>query len=412
MDFHTHSRFSRACSKNLTLPNIARACEIKGIDIVSTADFTHPKWIKECEEGLVETSDGLFQLKDQSSQTRFILATEVACIFKQGEKTRRLHLILLAPSLQAVYKLNAVLEEQGRNLRADGRPILGISGKELLKIILDIDPRYEMIPAHAWTPWFAVFGSKSGFDSLEECFDEFTPHIHAIETGLSSDPKMNWQLSQLDRILLVSNSDAHSPENFGREANAMNLNEVTYQEILDIMRSPSHENMMYTIEFYPEEGKYHADGHRDCAFFCNPEETKKMKGECPRCKKQLTVGVLNRINELADRAYGFRPNGAIDAKYIVPLKELIASIVGVGKTSKKINELYNHATRSLGSEFHILLDAQIADIRSAMGAHIAQGIERMRAGDVHVKPGYDGEYGIVSVKKPGEEWDKKQMTLI
>ncbi|MAG11666.1 MAG: DNA helicase UvrD [Parcubacteria group bacterium] len=412
IDFHSHSRYSRACSKNLTIPNISRACELKGIDIIGTADFTHPKWIRECEENLKEVSEGLFGLKDGSSKTKFMLATEVACIYKQGGATRRLHLVLLAPSFQAVHKLIKVLEAQGRNLHSDGRPILGLSGKELLSILLEIDPRFEMIPAHAWTPWFAVFGSKSGFDSLEECFEELTPHIHAIETGLSSDPIMNWQLSALDNITLVSNSDAHSPDNFGREANVMDLENPSYDDILNVIRKKDREKFLYTIEFYPEEGKYHADGHRDCDVMLAPEETAKLKGECPKCKKPLTVGVRNRVNELADRAHGFEPENKIPFKHIVPLRETISAVVGVGKKSKKVAGIYDRLVGVIGNEFEILLDLPIERIEQATNKHIAEAVKRVREGNVFVSPGYDGVYGTVSVTKPGETMGVKQLSLV
>jgi len=412
IDFHSHSRYSRACSKNLTIPNISRACELKGIDIIGTADFTHPKWIRECEENLKEVSEGLFGLKDGSSKTKFMLATEVACIYKQGGATRRLHLVLLAPSFKAVHKLVKVLEAQGRNLHSDGRPILGLSGKELLSIMLGIDPRFEMIPAHAWTPWFAVFGSKSGFDSLEECFEELTPHIHAIETGLSSDPIMNWQLSALDDITLVSNSDAHSPDNFGREANVMDLKNPSYEEILQTIRNKDRSKFLYTIEFYPEEGKYYADGHRDCNVVLTPEETAKLKGLCPKCGKMLTVGVRNRVNKIADRAHGFEPKDKIPFKHIVPLRETISAVVGVGKKSKKVAGIYDRLVGVIGSEFEILLDLPIEKIEQATDKHIAQAVHRVRTGDVIVTPGYDGVYGKVSVTKPGEITGTKQLNLV
>ncbi len=412
LDFHSHSRFSRACSPQLTIQNIARACEIKGIDIVGTSDFTHPLWFKECQEQLEETSSGLFSLENKTSPTQFILATEVACIYKHAGATRRLHLILLAPSFDAVKKLIHVFNTQGRNLHSDGRPILGLSGKELLKIMLDIDERCELIPAHAWTPWFAVFGSKSGYNSLEECFEELTPYIHAIETGLSSDPKMNWQVSALDNITLVSNSDAHGLENFGREANVLDLSFNSYDEILQVVRGQTRKKFLYTLEMFPEEGKYHTDGHRDCHISLTPQQTKKLGGICPKCKKQLTVGVLNRVNELGDRAYGFKPEHAIDYKSCVPLKEIIASVIGVQKSSKKIGIIYQQLIEKVGNEFYILLDAHISDIAIASSTEIAEGIRRVRFGEVHVIPGYDGEYGVVSVLKPGETIGLKQMSLM
>ncbi len=277
LDLHIHSKYSRACSKDLELPKIAKACETKGIDIVATGDFTHPGWFKHMEESLVEDNGGLYKLKDQNSPTRFILSTEVACIYKHRDATRRLHLVLLAPNLEAVAKLNAALEGRKVNLRSDGRPIMGLPAKELLKLMLDIDPGFMMIPAHAWTPWFAVFGSKSGYDNLQDCFEELTPHIKAIETGLSSDPTMNRRLSGLDNIVLVSNSDAHSLEKLGREANVFGFRdekEIDYTNILKIIKTGDKSRFLYTIEFYPEEGKYHFDGHRACGVSLEPKETK------------------------------------------------------------------------------------------------------------------------------------------
>src|SRR3989338_2495889 len=298
LDFHIHSKYSRACSKQLELPTIAMACEKKGINIVATGDFTHPAWFSSIQEELTEGTEGIFKLKKGKSPTRFVLATELSCIYKHRDAVRRLHHIVLAPSLEAVAKLNKKLEDRGCNIRSDGRPILGLPSKDLLSTLLDIDERFELIPAHAWTPWFAVFGSKSGYDSLEECFEELTPRIHAIETGLSSDPPMNRRLSALDDIILVSNSDAHSPDKLGREANVFDMTGGTYQEILDILHGPERHKFLYTIEFYPEEGKYHMDGHRDCDVCLDPEESKRNGNKCPRCGKTLTLGVLHRVAEL------------------------------------------------------------------------------------------------------------------
>src|SRR3989344_8964803 len=263
LDLHIHSRYSRACSSDLELPKIAKACEQKGIDIVVTGDFTHPAWIKHIKENLVEDRKGIYKLKDNNSKTRFILGTEISCIYKHKDATRRVHLLILAPSIEAVEKFNAILTEKGVNIRSDGRPIMGLSAKAVLRIILAIDPRFMMIPAHIWTPWFAVFGSKSGYNALEDCFEELTSHIRAAETGLSSDPTMNHRLSALDNITLVSNSDAHSLEKLGREANVFefaNEQDINYDEITRIIKTGDKKKFLYTIEFYPEEGKYHFDG--------------------------------------------------------------------------------------------------------------------------------------------------------
>ena len=434
-DLHIHSKYSRACSPQLELPKIAAACVRKGIDICATGDYTHPAWLAHIKENLEEIGHaGLFKLRTDSDSSlrvgmtskdssysfgmtggrvgmtrggvgevndvRFILSTEVACIYRHKDKTRRLHHVILAPNIVAVEKLGGELEKRGKNLRADGRPILGMSSQELLKILLDIDPRFYLIPAHAWTPWFAIFGSKSGYDSIEECFDELSPHVRTIETGLSSDPTMNRRLSQLDDIVLVSNSDAHSLENLGREANCFAFekeSDITYDEIVKIVQTGDRKKFLYTIEFYPEEGMYYVDGHRDCGVSMLPQETKKIKKICPKCKKELTIGVLHRVDDLADRDEKNIPTDKfIPHKYIVPLREIIASVFDVGKASKKVAAEYDNLITALGSEFHILLHCEIAKIQTAASKpNIAIAIANMRAGKVKVLPGFDGQYGTV-----------------
>jgi len=303
LDLHIHSRYSRACSPRLTLVNIEQTCRFKGIDIIATGDFTHPEWFKSIKEELVETghNTGLYKLKTaQDDKIKFILSTELSLIYKDGDRARRIHLVVQAPNISAVEELNKQLSKK-YNIHSDGRPILGISAPDLVAMLLKIDSKFLIYPAHIWTPWFAVFGSKSGFDSLEECFKEQTKHIYAIETGLSSDPAMNWRLSALDKLTILSNSDAHSLANIGREANVMEISEpITYQKIYDHIKNRT--GMKFTIEFYPEEGMYHFDGHRDCRFSCSPEETRKIKNICPVCHKPLIIGVLNRVDDLADRA--------------------------------------------------------------------------------------------------------------
>lgn len=421
VDLHIHSKYSRACSPLLELPNIAAACVTKGIDICATGDYTHPGWLKHIKENLEEVGEsGLYRLKcpisnfkypiksqcpmtnDQVSGVRFILSTEVACIYRHKDKTRRLHHVILAPNIAAVEKLVGELEKRGKNLRADGRPILGMSSQELLKILLDIDSQFYLIPAHAWTPWFAIFGSKSGYDSIEECFDELAPHVRTIETGLSSDPLMNRRLSQLDNITLVSNSDAHSLENLGREANVLsfeNESDVNYGELVRIIREGDKKKFLYTIEFYPEEGMYHVDGHRACGVSMLPSESKKLKKICPQCKKELTIGVLHRVDDLADRSEKKIPAGEfISHKYIVPLREIIGEVLGVGKTSKKVAVEYDKLVTNLGSEFKILLNQEVKVIeRYAGDENIAVAIANMRAGLVRVTPGFDGQYGQINL---------------
>ena len=443
LDLHIHSRYSRACSPSLELPKIAAACAAKGIDIVATGDFTHPAWLAHIKDKLVEIGNtGLYKLKESPApptpslaegdiasppfskrgsggvaEVKFILSTEVACIYKHAGKTRRLHLVILAPNLKAVDKLIEVLEKRGVNLKSDGRPIMGLSGKEILKILLAIDPGFMLIPAHAWTPWFAVFGSKSGYDSLEECFEELTPHISAIETGLSSDPAMNHRLSQLDNIILVSNSDAHSLENLGREANVFEFTdegEINYGEISRIIKEGDRNKFLYTIEFYPEEGMYHFDGHRACGVCLSPQETKKNKFICPKCKKPLTVGVLHRVDDLADREENNIPaDKFIPHKYIVPLREIIGKVFEVGKGSKKVVKEYDQMIKNLGNEFSILLDKDIKEIEAKVSdKNIALAIVNMRSGTVKVSPGYDGEYGTVEVLPPDLKKGAKQSRLL
>jgi len=411
-DWHLHSRFSRACSKDLTLENNALWCEKKGVSVLGTADFTHPKWFKELEEKLVEAEQGMYRLKNPTQsplakgggqgleKMRYMFTTELSQMYRRGDKGRRVHNIVMAPSLESVRKINQWLSGEGFNLKADGRPILGLDSEELYKRLKDIDDRVIIIPAHAWTPWFAIFGSKSGFDSIQECFGEMSEYIYAIETGLSSDPLMNRQLSTLDDVMLISNSDAHSPRNFGREANVFELapDEVTYDEFVRILREKDTSKFKYTIEFYPEEGKYHADGCAGCGFWCQPQETKKLKGRCKQCGKPLTIGVLARVNELADRKIDKIPDGQVPYKSIVPLQEIIAEAFGLkGTSGKKVQAMYEQMVGAIADEFTILLDIPIDEIENDSTPAIAEAIRRMRAGEMNIRPGYDGVYGQVKI---------------
>jgi len=399
-DFHIHSKYSRACSRDLELPNIAAGCVRKGIDIVSTGDFTHPKWFEHIKGNLVEENDGIYQLKTYNLKltTKFLLGTELSCIKKHKGETRRLHLCVFAPNIETVEKFNNKLDGMGFNLKSDGRPILGLTAKQLLEIMLEVDERMVLIPAHAWTPWFGVFGSKGGYDSLQDCFEELTPHIFAIETGLSSDPAMNWRCSMLDKIALVSNSDAHSCAKLGREANVMEFEtekDITYDNIMNRIRN---QQIKYTIEFFPEEGKYHFDGHRDCKFVCHPKETKRLGGICPKCKKPLVIGVMNRVEELADVSEkDIKTSARASYKSLVPLPEIIADVLGVGVSSKKVKEAYEDLIKKLGNEFYILIDAKLSEIEKASSQEIFDAIDRVRRGDIFVQPGYDGEFGVVKV---------------
>jgi len=403
LDLHLHSKFARACSPRLTLSNMAAVAERKGVDIIACGDFTHPSWFSAIKSELEEVeSSGLYRLKDNSSATLFILSTEVSLVYKDGGKSRRIHLVVQAPSLESVMKLNKYLGTK-YNIRADGRPILGISAPAFVRLCLNIDNHFLIYPAHVWTPWYAVFGSKSGFNSLEDCFHEETKNIYAYETGLSSDPSMNWRLSALDKLTCLSNSDAHSLENIGREANIMSLFKDSYDNIYRVIKNNlrsqdlKQEGMMATIEFYPEEGLYHLDGHRLCNFSCEPEVSSSLKNICPVCDRPLVIGVLNRVNDLADRPLGFQPDKAVPFRRLVELDKIIAESLGLkNRQAKKVITIYNKLIESLGSELSILMDADIISIR-ALDPLVALGIERMRAGELRIVPGFDGQYGRVTV---------------
>lgn len=409
LDAHIHSRYSRACSPDLTLPNIEIACEIKGIDIVATGDFTHPRWFLHIKKELAETSagSGLYYLKSsQNKKVKFMLSSEVALIYKDQNKVRKIHLVIHAPSIEAVEKLNDEWSKRF-NLRSDGRPILGMSAPQLVKDCLKIDERFLIYPAHIWTPWFAVFGSKSGFDSMTECFGEETKNIYAYETGLSSDPEMNWRLSALDKLTLLSSSDAHSLANIGREATVLDLDKITYNEIYQAIKKKDTKKIKETIEFYPEEGMYHFDGHRACHFSCSPEESKKNKGMCPVCKKPLTLGVAYRAGELADGLLGFIPKNVPGYRKLVGLEKIIAESFNVkSRQSKKVQLEYRKLIKGLGSELDILLNVDLKEIEKMTTTLIAEGIRRVRMGELIVHPGFDGEYGIVNIFSDKEKSKK------
>lgn len=394
-DFHIHSKYSRATSPLMDLENLDRWAKIKGINVLGTGDFTHPRWFEDIKKELRPAEPGLFKLKNSDSGTRFILTSEISCIYSKKGKVRKVHIIIFAPSIEAAEKINKKLGEIG-NLMADGRPILGLDAKELARIALEADKDCLVVPAHAWTPWFSVFGSKSGFNSLEECFEEYTKYIYAIETGLSSDPAMNWRLSQLDKITLISNSDSHSLPKIGREANVFDT-ELSYKGIADALKTKDKKKFLYTIEFFPEEGKYHYDGHRLCGVSLKPQESKKYNNICPRCGKPLIIGVLNRVDELADRPEGFTPENAIPFKNLIPLNEVIAESLGVSVVAKEVSEYYNNLIKNLGPELKILLESTKKEIESKSSPEIADGIIRMREGKVSIDPGYDGVYGKIKI---------------
>jgi len=392
----------------MDIENLDKWAKIKGIQVLGTGDFTHPKWLKELRENLEPVEPGLFKFKKSDSGVRFILTVEISSIYSKNNRTRKIHNIIFAPDFETVEKINAHLGWIG-NLKSDGRPILGLDAKELAKIILNVSEDCLIVPAHAWTPWFSVFGSNSGFDSIEECFEEFSKYIYSIETGLSSDPAMNWRLSALDNITLISNSDAHSPHKLGREANVLDLKKIDYRSIIKAIKQPHSEDcrFLYTIEFFPEEGKYHFDGHRNCGICLSPEESKKYNNLCPKCGKPITIGVMNRINKLADRPVGAKPAKAIPFKSLIPLEEIIADVLRVGVGTKQVTEYYKELIKRIGSEIKILLEAGRSEIMAASLPEIAEGVIRVREGRINVKPGYDGEYGKISILGDKEKKENK-----
>lgn len=400
VDLHIHSKYARACSQLLTPENLAIWADKKGVSILGTGDFTHPKWMEDLGE-LVEMEEGLYGTKDHA--VRFMYTAEIASIYKQGDKLRRVHNLVFAPSREVAQKFNKALEDRGANLKSDGRPIMGIHCDELVRIAKDIHPSMEVIPAHAWTPHFGVFGSLSGFNSLEEAYGEESKYIWAIETGLSSDPAMNWQVQNLDNITLISNSDPHSLHRLGREANVLEIDpkNLSYAEIIRVFRGRNPKEFLYTIEFFPEEGRYHLDGHRDCKFSCLPEKTKELGGVCPVCGKQLLRGVQYRVEELASRPIGFRPESVIPFRNVLSLEEVISQALDVGVGSKKVQGLYERMV-SQTKEFNILLDLPQEEIIPLADPLVVAAVIRMREGTFHIQPGYDGEYGKVELYTEAE----------
>ena len=394
-DFHIHSKYSRATSPQMDLSHLDTAAKIKGIKVLGTGDFTHPEWFNNLKEKLTPVEPGLFKLRNIESETRFILTSEISCIYSKNNRVRKIHILVFAPDFQTVEKINTQLGWIG-NLKSDGRPILGLDAKELAKIVLNINSDCLIVPAHIWTPWFSLFGSKSGFDSIEECFEEYSKYIFAGETGLSSDPKMNWRWSALDKITLISNSDAHSLPKLGREANVFDT-ELSYDAITEAIKQKDPKKFLYTIEFFPEEGKYHYDGHRNCNVSLSPQETRKYNGICPVCGKPLTVGVLYRVEELADRPEGFTPENTIPFKSLIPLEEIIAESLGVGTGTKEVEKEYQNLIQKFDSEFNVLLEVPDSDLKSETLPEITEAISRVRQGKVSVEPGYDGVFGKIRI---------------
>ncbi len=409
-DFHIHSKYSRATSPRMDLENLNKWAEIKGIKVLGTGDFTHPAWLKELKDKLEPAESGLFKIKNSDKQTRFILTAEISCIYSKKGKVRKIHIVVFAPSFEVVDKINARLDLIG-NLQSDGRPILGLDAKELARIVLDASEDCLIVPAHIMTPWFSLFGSKSGFDSLNECFEEYSKYIYALETGLSADPEMIWRMPDGQRLTLLSNSDAHSPEKIGREANVFDT-DISYPAILEAIKSKDPNRFLYTIEFFPQEGKYHYDGHRACDLRLSPEETKKYNNICPNCGRGLTIGVLNRIEQISQHPKGFKPDNTIPFKSLVPLREIISESLGMTITSKKVDEEYNNLIEKLGSELGILIDLSKQDLESAATPEVVEGITRVRNGNLIIEPGYDGVFGTVKIFSEQEpRASSKQTTL-
>jgi len=394
-DFHLHSKFSRATSREMEVETLGQWAKKKGITLLGTGDFTHPTYFAELQSKLEPFGNGLLRLKKGDQGVRYILTTELSNIYNQDGKVRRIHTLIFAPSFEVVERINSRLGSLGK-LSSDGRPIFSFTARDLAKMILDISGDCLLIPAHAWTPWFSIFGANSGFDSIEECFGEMSPHIHAIETGLSSDPEMNWRLSRLDPITLISNSDAHSPNRLGREANAFDC-ALDYKEITEAIRRKDRRKLLYTIEFFPEEGKYHYDGHRQCGVIFSPSQTKANQYLCPTCHKKLTVGVMHRVEELSDRPGGFIPKNAIPSVHLIPLEEIIAEAMGFKVGTKSVDAEYESLVERGGSEFHILLESTPNELATFVPKKILEGIIRMRQGKVSIIPGHDGVYGKVTL---------------
>lgn len=425
-DVHLHSYYSRATSKDLNLEHLNLWGQLKGVQVIGTGDFTHPAWFTELQEKLEPAEEGLFRLKKKfrdetkdklpkacAHDVRFMLTVEISNIYKRLDKVRKVHNCVFAPSFEAAEKIRQRLGKIG-NLRSDGRPILGLDSRDLLEIVLESDPMSYLIPAHIWTPWFSALGSKGGFDRIEDCFGDLTDQIFALETGLSSDPLMNWRLSQLDPYVLVSNGDAHSPQKLGREATIYDT-ELSYPAIYKALKNHRKDKgLVGTIEFFPEEGKYHYDGHRLCKTRLHPQQTGEHDGSCPVCGKPVTVGVMARVEELADHPEGRKSPNWRPYYSLVPLVEIIGEAEGVGPNSKKVQQIYHEMLSRIGNELHILLDCPLGEIQKAGGALLAEGIGRMRKGEIQIAAGYDGEYGTIKIFSAEEKEQilaKEQLTL-
>jgi uncharacterized protein (TIGR00375 family) len=377
----------------MDLEHIAEWSKLKGIDLVGTGDFTHPAWLKEIRDKLKQCPNGLYGYDN----AHFILTAEISNMYTKNGRGRRIHTILIAPDIGSASRISKALGRRG-NIMSDGRPIFGFDAKDVVKLCLDISPDCLIVPAHIFTPWFSLFGSRSGFDTIEECFEEETKNIYALETGLSSDPAMNWRISALDKYTLISNSDAHSPAKLGREVNVFDT-EMSYSGIMKAIKNKAEKKILFTVEFFPEEGKYHFDGHRDCGIQFSPEQTKRHKGICPKCNRPLTVGVMSRVNDLADRPDGFMPENSAPFKRMVPLQEIIAEERQRGVLTKGVQQEYKRVVEHFGNEFEVLLHATEKDLASFLSERMLQAIVKVRNGDLVISPGYDGKFGTVDIFK-------------
>jgi len=422
-DLHIHSKFSRATSREMVLDTLAHWAKIKGIQLLATGDFTHPEWLFLLKQKLESTGNGFFQLKNivpsengylealplSTQDISFILSTEISFIYSKNGKVRKIHILLLAPDFESVEKINQKLSGLG-NLRSDGRPILGLDAKTFVKIVADHCPQCVVIPSHIWTPWFSLFGANSGFDTIEECFEEMTPFIFALETGLSSDPPMNWKLSSLDKYSLVSNSDAHSPSKIGREANVFDT-EFSYSGLVDAIKTKNQDKFLYTVEFFPEEGKYHYDGHRKCNILFSPRESLQHNNICPVCGKRLTIGVMHRVNELADREQGEHSSLRVPYKNLIPLNEIIAQAIEKTSECKSVWDIYFRFIHEFENERNILTELDLGELMRLTPERVGLGIERMRKGDVKIVPGHDGCFGQISLFSEGAHEEETQGQL-
>ncbi len=441
-DLHLHSKYSRAVSPQMIPPVMAQYGQQKGIDVLGTGDFTHPLWLREIRNYLEDAEEGLYKIKNPiagQEATRFLLSVEIATIFTQGGKGRRIHNLVLAPSFAAAEGINRELLKRGFNLSSDGRPIIGLSSRNLLELILQVDERAMLIPAHVWTPWFGIYGAMSGFNSLSEAFGDLADKVYGIETGLSSDPEMNWQVGELQNRSILSFSDAHSPAKMGREATVFRLEDLSYENMRKAIMVPSlktnpHPNplsgaqgegdqgknlnkVLYTIEFYPEEGKYHYSGHRNCNISLTPDEQRACEGICPVCHRKVTDGVMRRVQELSqEEARGEHKANAQGLVWIkdphgihppfvkiVPLNEIIAESIGSPVASPKVKVIFDNLTKTVGPEFDILLKTPLEDIVGVGGSKVAEGVEKVRGAHIVIKPGYDGVFGIVKIWKEKED---------